>query len=460
MMSDRVTFLVTWGAASLSLIAGVAGWFAPTGMSNGSQVALAILLAAATLWITEAVPLFVTSFIILLLSTTWLVPTMQAEGWQGDSERFIGAFASEIILLFLGGFVLSAGLQKFRFDVQLTRWVIRRTGNRFAWFMLGLMLLTGACSMWLSNTATTALMLALLVPIIKQLGEADPGRQSLLLSVPFSANIGGIGSPIGSPPNAIAIQYLRQEGTPLPFDQWLLIGVPGSVLLTIVAWWILLKVHPPQARQVSLGGAQAMIQWTPGAYVVAWGSMLTIVAWASGSWHGLPAATVAILPIVLFFGTRCLSLDDLRRLPWDVLLLMGGGLCLGVGISTSGLANWLAGQLPVDGISDYGIMILCAGVACLLSSLMSNTAAANLLMPIAIGLSDSGAARPLLLAIAFACSLAMPLPVSTPPNAMAFSQGGITVRDLLIPGILITTLGLFLTFTLGYWWWQATGIIS
>jgi solute carrier family 13 (sodium-dependent dicarboxylate transporter), member 2/3/5 len=325
--------------------------------------------------------------------------------------------------------------------------------------MLGVMLLTGVCSMWLSNTATTALMLALLVPIVHRLHIRDRGRQALLLSVPFAANIGGIGSPIGSPPNAIALQYLRQQGEELPFDQWLMVGVPGSLLLILIAWRILLWTHPPSTKQVSLGGKPDPLHWSPGAYIVGGGAMLTILGWATGSWHGLPAATVAILPIVLFFGSQALSLDDLRSLPWDVLLLMGGGLCLGVGISTSGLAGWLAGQLPLEGITPYAMMVLSAGVACFLSAIMSNTAAANLLMPIAIGLASADGTRPLLLAIAFACSLAMPLPVSTPPNAMAFSQGGLTVRDLLIPGSIMTVVGLVVTFTLGYWWWQQMGII-
>src|SRR5690606_24258556 len=125
-----------------------------------------------------------------------------------------------------------------------------------------------------------------------------------------------------------------------------------------------------------------------GTAIVGGGAILTIAGWATGSWHGLPAATVAIVPIVAYFGTQGLTLDDLRRLPWDVLLLMGGGLCLGVGISTSGLAGWLASHLPLEGISAYGIMVLSAGVACLLSAVMSNTAAANLLMPVAIGLAS------------------------------------------------------------------------
>lgn len=450
---------IPWGIVLVVIAGALAGWFAPTGMSGGAQVSLAILLVAATLWITEAVPLFVTSFFVLVLSTTWLAPTLQAEGWEGTAEAFAGAFASEIIVLFLGGFVLSAGLQKFHFDVQLTQWVLGRTGDQFTRFMLGVMLLTGICSMWLSNTATTALMLALLVPIVQRLHIRDRGRQALLLSVPFAANIGGVGSPIGSPPNAIALQYLRRQGEELPFDQWLLIGVPGSLVLILIAWRILLWTHPPLTKQVSLGGRPEQLHWSPGTYVVGGGAILTILGWATGSWHGLPAATVAILPIVLYFGTQVLTLDDLRSLPWDVLLLMGGGLCLGVGISTSGLAAWMAGQLPLEGISPYALMIMSAGVACFLSAIMSNTAAANLLMPIAIGLASAGETRPLLLAIAFASSLAMPLPVSTPPNAMAFSQGGLTVRDLLIPGTIMTLVGLSVTFTLGYWWWRQTGIV-
>jgi solute carrier family 13 (sodium-dependent dicarboxylate transporter), member 2/3/5 len=458
-MSGYLRFAASWGLVGFWIVAGLTGWLAPEGMPEPAWVAWAILLVAATLWITEVVPLFVTSFVVLLLSHVWLIPELQAAGWEGSADRFSGAFASDIIVLFLGGFVLAAGLQKYRYDVQLAHWVIRRTGTRFVWFMLGIMLLTAGCSMWLSNTATTALMLALLVPVLDRLAAGDRGRQALLLSVPFAANIGGVGSPIGSPPNAIALQYLRQAGVALPFDQWLLIGVPGSLVLVVIAWGILLKVHPPQAVSVSLAPLQGSGEPSAGGRVVLWGTLLTILGWATGTWHGQPAAMVATLPIILFFGTGSLSLDDLRRLPWDVLLLMGGGLCLGVGLSTSGLADWFAAQMPWEGIGTYGMMVAVAGAACLLSAIMSNTAAANLLMPVALGLAGSGSPRPLLLAIAFACSLAMPLPVSTPPNAMAFAHGGLSVRDLLIPGILVTVSGLLFTFTVGYWWWQVVGVI-
>lgn len=173
--------------------------------------------------------------------------------------------------------------------------------------------------------------------------------------------------------------------------------------------------------------------------------------------HGLTAGTVALLPVVAFFGTKILTVKDLRTISWDVLLMMGGGLCLGTIISVSGLAAWLVARLPVD-TSDYFVLLVILGsAACLMSSVMSNTATANLLMPIILGLSVANLS-PILVGVAFACTLAMPLPVSTPPNAIAFSSGELTVKDMLVPGAMVTVTGLILALTTGHWWWDLVGL--
>jgi sodium-dependent dicarboxylate transporter 2/3/5 len=161
--------------------------------------------------------------------------------------------------------------------------------------------------------------------------------------------------------------------------------------------------------------------------------------------------------LIVFFGSKILNIRDLRSLSWDVLLLMGGGLCLGTAISASGLAGWLVGFLPATMLSTYPAAIVFAIAACLMSCLMSNTATANLVMPLIAGLAlDQNA--PVLLTAAVACSIAMALPVSTPPNAMAFASEEIRVSDLLKPGILITLVSLIIALTLGFWWWGILGV--
>jgi sodium-dependent dicarboxylate transporter 2/3/5 len=185
--------------------------------------------------------------------------------------------------------------------------------------------------------------------------------------------------------------------------------------------------------------------------------LATVLGWVTSQWHGFSSGTVALFPVLVFFAARILTVQDLRSLSWDVLLLMGGGLCLGTAISESGLADWLVSTLPVDGISDYWLMVIFGSVACFMSSVMSNTATANLILPILLGLQVDSYGT-LLLGTAFACSMAMPLPVSTPPNAMAFSTEQISVADMVRPGLLLTIAGVALAFTTGYWWWSMLGL--
>ena len=426
-------------------------------MSAPGYVALGILLAAATLWITEAVPLFVTSLFVLFLSIVWLAPVMREDNVQIENSVFLAQFFSDIIVLFLGGFVLSAGLHKLRLDEWLARWIMRQTGSSIPMLMLGVMAITAFLSMWLSNTATAAMMLALVIPIANRLPAGDNYRRALLLSIPFAANVGGLGTPIGSPPNAIALQYMQQIDLDPGFGMWMLIGVPGVIVMLVLTWGVLLMLYRGQAASLPADEEPLNIEQTPALYLVLGTTIVTVLGWLLSGWHGHSSGTVALIPVLVFFATGILKVADLRGLSWDVLLLMGGGLCLGTAISQSGLADWLIALLPVDGVPAFWLMVVFGTVACIMSSVMSNTATANLIMPIILGLHIESLS-PLLIGTAFACSLAMPLPVSTPPNAMAFSSGQITVSDMVKPGLILTVVGVVLAFTTGYWWWDFVGL--
>ena len=426
-------------------------------MTAPGYVALGILLAAATLWITEAVPLFVTSLFVLFLSLVWLAPVMRSSGMEVDNAMFTSQFFSDIIVLFLGGFVLSAGLHHARLDEWLARWIIQQTGSSIPRLMLGIMVITAVLSMWLSNTATAAMMLSLVIPIAGRLPEEDLQRKGLLLSIPFAANIGGLGTPIGSPPNAIAVQYLKQVDLDPGFANWMLIGIPGVIGILAISWLLLLKLFPGKTEAIPIESESSSIEWSPSVVVILVTTGITVLGWMTSGLHGFSSGTVALIPVLVFFSSGILKVPDLRGLSWEVLLLMGGGLCLGTAIATSGLADWLVAQLPVEGVSTYMLMVLFGTVACVMSSVMSNTATANLIMPIILGLSVDPVS-PILIGTAFACSMAMPLPVSTPPNAMAFSSGQISVNDMVKPGLILTGIGVALAFTIGYWWWGIVGL--
>lgn len=426
-------------------------------LDTASTASLAILLTAAVLWVSEAVPLFVTSFIILAMSIVWLMPVMQEAGTKVTATTFLSPFFSNIILLFLGGFTLAAGFTKYRLDEQCARWVIRKTGGSVPMFIGGIMCVTAFLSMWLSNTATAAMMMALCIPVTQRLPAGDPYRRAILLAIPFSANVGGIGTPIGTPPNAIAIRYMEQLHIAPSFLTWMLLGVPAVLVLLTAVWAMLMIFYRGKTTRITIEESVVLKKGSPAGKFIVVIAVITVAGWLSGELHHLSSGTVALLPVILLFGTRVLDVNDLRTLSWDVLVLMGGGLCLGVGIEQSGLAGVLITHLPTEGLSMLGLVLLFAGLACGMSMVMSNTAAATLVMPLVCGLSGVSSA-PLLLAVAFACSVAMALPISTPPNAIAFGSGQLKVSDMIKPGLAITLLGLGLICTVFIRFWEYVGI--
>jgi solute carrier family 13 (sodium-dependent dicarboxylate transporter), member 2/3/5 len=444
-------------AASGVLIAtGHAGWISErTALSVAGERALAILILAALLWITEVVPLFVTSFVILLLELAWLLPGLpEAAGATGVT--FLSPFFSDVVLLFLGGFVLSLSLGKYGLDERLARGVLARTGTSPARILLGMMAATAFLSMWMSNTATAAMMIALAVSILKHTPETDRYRKALLLGIPFSANLGGLATPVGSPPNAIALRYMQEAGIAPSFATWMLLTVPLVVVALAGTGWLLLRLHPTRLAAVDVP-ARESAPLKPRSRRVITVVLLTVLGWLTGDLHGMSNGMVALFPVVVLFGARFLTIPDLRALPWDVLLIVGGGLSLGAAVETSGLGRWFVSHVPSETADPRLLLAAVCVLAGGMSAVMSNTATATLLLPIVIGLGGVATA-PLALGVAHACSVSMPLPVSTPPNAMVFSSGQISVRDMLVPGLIVSVASLLLAFTVAPLWWRLLGI--
>lgn len=445
-----IALKLPWKTAPGLLVAGGAmaaaqhGWFAgPLGLTRPAELTLGIALCAAALWVTEAVPLFVTSLVVLGLELVLLAPALEG----AHSTLFLNAFFSDITLLFLGGFVLSAAIERVGLDRVVSRVILQRAGTSPTRVLLAMMLVTSLLGVWMSNTAACALMLGLAGGVITRVPWGDGFRKALMLGIAFSSNMSGLATPVSSPPNAIVMRYLSAEGSAPTFAGWMGVAVPVLVVMQLLLLLYLARRFPSQVKELTLDDAPREKLGRP-QWLVLGVFALTVIGWIFGGAVGLTSGTVALLPVVVFFGTNLLRTANLRALPWDVVLLIGGGLALGAAVEQSGLAAWVGGKLPVGSVSPFVLEGIVAVLAVGVSSVMSNTAAINLLAPVVMGLQGADHSRLLLIA-AFACTLSMPLPSSTPPNAMTYGfsvrpdgQGELTTRDMVTPGVIVTALGL------------------
>ncbi|XDD51564.1 DASS family sodium-coupled anion symporter [Leptospira sp. WS92.C1] len=422
---------------------------------------LCIFFFAAIFWVIEPIPGFATSILILFVEILFFSNPLGIDALkftQGKNTApsvFLASIADSSIILFLGGFVLAKGSVKTGLDRFLANRIIRKFGIKSHQVLLGFMFTTGFISMWMSNTATTSMMIALSFPLFQMLPEKEPFRKALLLGIPFAANIGGVGTPIGSPPNIIAMGILKQQGVTVSFGIWMLFAVPLVIILILFAWFLLLKLFPEDGDLDLViefpepeGGTKSF-----SFRVAALIFLGTVALWFTENLHGIPAGVIALLPLFLLPAFGILNDKDINSLEWSVLLLIAGGIAIGVGLQQSGMSLWFAEILKSITKPEYAVSVLfllCI-LALLLSTFMSNTAATNLLVPFAFPLSAiilPGSEAYLLevcLGIALSASLAMSLPVSTPPNAIAYAVGGFEIKDMIRAGLPIGLFGLLLT---------------
>ncbi|MDF2375357.1 MAG: DASS family sodium-coupled anion symporter [Verrucomicrobiales bacterium] len=437
----------------LCLLAAAAIAFLPnyTDLAPAAQWTLAIVLFCGLLWMTEAIPAFAVALLAIGLQIMILGQpggVMNPEGNPSAWQKFVQPWASPSMWLFFGGFILAKASSRTGLDRSLAGNLLRLAGSKPERVLLVAMGTTFVFSMFLSNTATAAMMLAILAPMLGSMKAVGAAR-AMIIGVAFSANLGGMGTIIGTPPNAIASGLLSNVYT-IDFLKWMLFGLPPAIILMTGLWWVLSKkvrlasfqLQDPDAEQAPEhpgkhpDHAPRWQRWTVLAIFVA-----TIGLWLSGSWHGIPTAVVSFLPIVLFSITGVIRAKDIRTLDWDILILLAGGLSLGVGVSESGLAEWIAGQLGSLDVAPWAMGLIFGMLTLLLSNFMSNTAASNILIPIGIaaGAASGGSVEAAAFAVpmALSASAAMCLPISTPPNAIAYASGRIRSKDFLLPGAII-----------------------
>ena len=442
-------------------------WFGIQNLTIIQQRVIAIFAFATLMWILEIVSSWATSIAIIVLmllfcSDSGILPMVNEEevGKLLSYKGVMACFADPVIMLFIGGFVLAIAATKTGLDAQLAKVLLRPFGTKSEMVLLGFLLVTGLFSMFVSNTATAAMMLTFLTPVFRQLPPEGKGRIALAMSIPVAANLGGMGTPIGTPPNNIALKYLNDpEGLNmgLGFGQWMMFMFPLVVVLLFISWRLLLKFFPFSQKTVELnidGGMQKGFQ----SWVVIITFILTVVLWLSDRFTGINANTVAMVPFCIFALTGVINKRDLEQINWSVIWMVAGGFALGYGLNASGLAANAVESIPFGDFSPLLILIMGGAICYVLSNFISNSATAALLMPIlavvcgAMGdkLAPIGGTGTILIGVAIAASSAMILPISTPPNALAFATGYVQQKDMSKIGIIMGVVSMLLGFGLVY----------
>ena len=428
------------------------------------QRVIAIFVFTAMMWILEVIPTWTTSVVAIvsiLLTTSnkglGFLIAKENVGTLTNYKDIMAAFADPVIMLFLGGFVLAFAATKVGLDVQLAKVMLRPFGTNPKTVLLGVLLVIGIFSMFMSNTATAAMMLTFLTPVLATLPKDGGGRISLALAIPIAANIGGMGTPIGTPPNAIALGALQEAGYNITFAGWMLRMVPYVILMLVIAWFLLMKLYPFKAKSIELKIEGQEVKVTPFQKYVVWVTFaLTIILWVGESIFKINSNIVAMIPFAVFSATGIMKARHLEHINWAVLWMVAGGFALGTALNQTGLASTLIKTIPFASWNALVVMLVGGFICYFLSNFISNSASANLVVPILIVVGKAMAGNPgfealggvpaMIVGVAIAASVAMCLPVSTPPNALAHSTGMITTKQMATVGIIMGTVGL----TIGY----------
>jgi sodium-dependent dicarboxylate transporter 2/3/5 len=430
----------------------------PEGMAVVAWRTAAVGLLMATWWITEAIPIAATALLPIVFFPPLGVATVAAT---------TAPYANPVIYLFLGGFLIAMALESCGLHRRMAIAVLGVVGTRPANLILGFMAVTAFISMWVSNSATVVMMLPMATSIIAlEHGRADAAGSghecsfavALLLGIAYAGNIGGLGTLIGTPPNALLAAFMSEAyGVQIGFVEWMFLGVPIVVISLPFAWLVLTKwLHPVGTESIAGGtgmlreerlalGPVSRTEWTVGMITA-----LTATAWVSRPiaerWIPVTDAGIAITGALLLFIVPlawrprrvALTWTQAERLPWSVLILFGGGLSLAVAIQQTGLAAWIGNALgAAAGWPVFAVILVVTTVMIFLTELTSNTATAAAFLPVVASVAVGIGADPILLAIpaALAASCAFMMPVATPPNAIVYGTGALTIPQMAKAGM-------------------------
>ena len=441
---------------------------APGEMAEPAWLALGLLLLMATWWSTEAIPIPATALLPIVL-----IPALGL----GNVGAATAPYANPIIFLFMGGFVLGLAMQRWNLHRRIALMTLLAVGSQPKRQIGGFMLATAFLSMWVSNTATTVMMMPIGLSVVAMLDQSNPEAvrriaTSLLLAVAYAASIGGIATLIGTPPNALLAAYLAEnQGIQIGFAQWMLLGVPVSLLMLALAWWwltrgdlklgdtdsdVALRQHLNELGAMGKGEKLVAIVFVLTASAWMFQPLLSaeLVPWLNDTVIAIAAAIIMFLiPVDLQKREFIMDWGTALAMPWGVLLLFGGGLALAGIISSSGLAEWIAGSLSMMAMLPALLMVgLVVTVIIFLTEVTSNTATAAAFLPLLGALAVSQDVSPILFTVpaAIAASCAFMMPVATPPNAIVFGSGHMQISDMIRAGFALNIGGVIVMTLVGY----------
>lgn len=449
------------------------------GMPEPALAVLATAVWMAIWWISEAVPLAATALLPLLIFPLTGVSDLKSTG---------AVYAGPIIFLFIGGFMLATAIERWKLHKRIALQTILWVGTGPRSLVLGFMLATALLSMWISNTATSIMMLPIALAIVSELGaERDSALgKALMLGIAYSASIGGIATLIGTPTNIIfagAVQeYFNQE---IAFSSWMLFALPTATLLLFVCWWYLVRVaYKLPAKAAQAGNVQeveeqkaALGKMRYEEYVILGVFSLVALGWLlrpfllSPLLPNLSDTAIVLIGVMILFmwpardkdAERVLEWQTAVKIPWGIILLFGGGLSLASGFKASELASWMGEQLQsLESVPLLLMLFLLVAGVNFLTEVTSNIATVSMILPVLVALSAAIGAPPLMLMIGATCaaSCAFMLPVATAPNAVAFGSGYLKMGDMVRAGFWMNLLSIFLFTIVAYFFSSVVGSVS
>ncbi len=444
-------------------------------ISPAADKVLAIAVWMVLWWISEAVSISVTALLPLVL-----FPLLGIN----DFKSVAGNYGSAIIFLFLGGFILALAMEKCALHKRIALTILTLTGNRPQGILLGLMLSTGFLSMWISNTATTLVILPIALTIVSYIADLNQGvggaelakfRVACMLGIAYAANIGGTATLIGTPPNVVLVGYMEERlGLEMDFMQWLGIALPFAVLLFLATYAVLSLfflrglrrkrfsiaiVHQERSGMGALSYDELLVMACFGITIALWIFRVPFNARAGLSLGNAHIAMIgALLTFVLPSTKRkmgkLLEWEDTKELQWGILILFGGGLALANALSDAGIVTFIGDYVHSQNYGQAQTQTMLVSLSLFLTELMSNVALVSILSPMLSGIA-TGVGMDFLhlgIPVALASSCAFMLPMSTPPNAIVYSSGFLRVIDMLKVGVVLNIIAIFLLIVLGNFW--------